>query len=195
MAENPHPSGQSPIDSRPDDGAFVGREQEITALRSALDSAIAGQGRIVMLAGEPGIGKTRLAQELASHAESLDAQIFWGWCYEQEGAPSFWPWVQPIRDYVQQCDPQQLQSEMGPGAADIAGIIPEMLHRLPGLAPAPFLEPEQARFRLFESISYFLKNAATNRPLLMILDDLHWADKPSLLLLEFLPVRWSKAES
>ena len=93
MAENPHPSGQSPIDSRPDDGAFVGREQEITALRSALDSAIAGQGRIVMLAGEPGIGKTRLAQELASHAESLDAQIFWGWCYEQEGAPSFWPWV------------------------------------------------------------------------------------------------------
>jgi DNA-binding CsgD family transcriptional regulator/tetratricopeptide (TPR) repeat protein len=75
---------------------------------------------------------------------------------------------------------------MGPGAADIAEIIPEILQKLPALAPAPFLEPDQARFRLFDSISSFLMNAALSQPMLLVLDDLHWADKPSLLLLEFL---------
>jgi len=101
-------------------------------------------------------------------------------------APPFWPWVQPIRSYVRQCDPERLRSEMGPGAADIAGIVSEVQEQLPGLAPPPTLEPEQARFRLFDSITSFLKNAAQNQPLVIVLDDLHWADRSSLLLLEFL---------
>jgi hypothetical protein len=66
---------------------FIGRHREMAELRSAWDDALSGRGRLVMLAGEPGIGKTRMAQELSSHAASLGAQIFWGWCYEQEGAP------------------------------------------------------------------------------------------------------------
>ena len=85
-----------------------------------------------------------------------------------------------------QCDPQRLQTKMGPGAADIAEIVPEVRQILPDLAPPPYLDPEQARFRLFDFIAAFLKNAASDQPLLLILDDLHWADKPSLLLLEFL---------
>ena len=72
---------------------FVGRHQEMAVLEAALNDAISGQGRLVMLAGEPGIGKTRTAQELASLAESLGAQVLWGWCYEREGAPPYWPWV------------------------------------------------------------------------------------------------------
>ena len=72
---------------------FVGRQREVAELRAALDDALAGRGRLVMLAGEPGIGKTRTAQELAVYAEQRGALVLWGWCYEGEGAPPYWPWV------------------------------------------------------------------------------------------------------
>ena len=71
---------------------FVGRQQEMAELRTALDDALCGHGRLVMLAGEPGIGKTRTAQELAAMAESRGAQVLWGWCYDEQGAPPYWPW-------------------------------------------------------------------------------------------------------
>ena len=119
MADSSPQPGQPPVNSRPRGGVFVGRQQEMAELKAALDDAMSGQGRLAMLAGEPGIGKTRTALELASHAGRQGVQVLWGWCYEQEGTPPFWPWVQPIRDYVGQCDPQRLQTEMGPGAADI----------------------------------------------------------------------------
>ena len=117
-ANNPAPS-LSPLR-----GTFVGRQREMGELKAALDDALSGQGRLVMLVGEPGIGKTRTAQELTSHAETLGAQVLWGRCYEEEGAPPYWPWVQTIRSYVQQQAPEQLLAEMGPRAADIAEIAP-----------------------------------------------------------------------
>ena len=165
---------------------FVGRRREMALLTAALEDTLAGQGRLVMLVGEPGIGKTRTAQELASHAEARGTRVWWGRCYEDEGAPPYWPWVQLLRSYIQQQAPKRLQTEMGAGAADIAEIVPEIRHKLSGLEPPPALEPEQARFRLFGSITTFLKNAAQSQPLMLVLDDLHWADQPSLLLLEFL---------
>ena len=158
----------------------------MAVLREALDDAMSGHGRFVMLAGEPGIGKTRLAQELAFHAEALGAQVLWGWCYEHVGAPPYWPYVQPIRAYVEKADPQQLSSQMGPGGAEIAEIVPELREKLPDLGQPIAVEPEQARFRLFDSVATFLKNASQTRPLVFVLDDLHWADESSLLLLEFL---------
>ena len=167
-------------------GAFVGRQQEMGELKAVLDDAMAGQGRLVMLVGEPGIGKTRTAQELASYAETRGTQVLWGRCYEEEGAPPYWPWLQLLRSYVQQQTSEQLLAEMGAGAADIAEIVPEIRHQLTGLETPTSLEPEQARFRLFDSITTFLKNAAQSQPLMLVLDDLHWADKPSLLLLQFL---------
>jgi predicted ATPase len=165
---------------------FVGRQREMAGLRAAMDNAVAGHGRLVMLAGEPGIGKTRTAQELSGYAESAGAQVWWGSCHEQQGAPPYWPWVQPIRSYIQRTGPESLASQMGPGAAGISEIIPLIREKLPDLEPASSLEPEQARFRLFDSISQFLVNAARAQPSLLVLDDLHWADQPSLLLLEFL---------
>jgi DNA-binding CsgD family transcriptional regulator/tetratricopeptide (TPR) repeat protein len=167
-------------------GVFVGRQREMGELKVALEDVLSGHGRLVMLVGEPGIGKTRTARELAAIAEQRGARVLWGWCYEEEGAPPYWPWVQPIRSYFQQRDPEQLRSEMGPGAADIAEVIPELKERLPDLKPPPALAPEEARFRLFDSITTFLKNAAQSQPMMLVLDDLHWADKPSLLLLQFL---------
>ena len=165
---------------------FVGRQREMAVLETALNDALSGQGRLVMLAGEPGIGKTRTAQELAGRAEAQGASVLWGWCYEEAGAPPFWPWVQPIRSYMQRTDPDMLRREMSRGAAIIAEIIPEVRDILPGLEPPVVLEPEQARFRLFDSISTFLTNASKSQPVVLILDDLHWADEPSLLFLQFL---------
>ena len=102
-----------------------------------------------MLAGEPGIGKTRIAQELVSLAEDRGAKVLWGWCYEHRGAPPYWPWLQCIRAYVETVDSGQLRQEMGPGAADICEILPELAVRLETLERSPVLDPEQARFRLF----------------------------------------------
>ncbi|MCH8892936.1 MAG: AAA family ATPase, partial [Chloroflexi bacterium] len=87
--------------------------------------------RIVMLVGALGIGKTRTAQELAALAEARGAQVLWGRCYEEQGAPPYWPWMQPLRAYVQQTSAEQLAAEMGPGAADISEIIPEVRSKLP----------------------------------------------------------------
>jgi class 3 adenylate cyclase len=167
-------------------GVFVGREKEMDELRAGLEDALSGRGRLLMLVGEPGIGKTRTAEELATYASLRNTQVLWGRCYEGEGAPAYWPWVQVIRSDVHDREPQALMSEMGPGAADIAQVVSEVREALPGLPTPPALEPEQARFRLFDSITTFLKNAAKRQTIVLILDDLHWADKPSLLLLQFL---------
>src|SRR5947208_1920321 len=140
----------------------------------------------MMLGGEPGTGKTRTSEEFATYARLRNVQVLWGRCYEGEGAPAYWPWVQIIRSYVHDKEPKELMSEMGPGAADIAQVVSEVKERLPGLPAPPTLEPDQARFRLFDSITTFLKNASKDKPMMVVLDDMHWADKPSLLLLQFL---------
>jgi DNA-binding CsgD family transcriptional regulator len=164
---------------------YVGRDTELAALTADLQAAVAGRGGVVLLAGEPGIGKTRLAEELAALATARGALVLWGRCWEGEGAPAFWPWVQVVRAYIQTADPAALRQDMGAGAADIAQVVPLVRERLPGL-PAPLLvEPEAARFQLFDSLAGFLRAAAARRPLLLLLDDLHWADAPSLALLRF----------
>ncbi len=91
----------------------------------------------------------------------------WGRCYEEQGAPPYWPWVQAIRSYVRDIDPEQLRSEMGAGAADIAEVVSDVREQLPGLDTPPQIEPEQARFRLFDSITAFLKSAARRKPLVL----------------------------
>ena len=154
-------------------------------LKSALNDVIAGQGRLVMLVGEPGIGKTRTAQELADESATRGAQILWGKCYEEAGAPPYWPWVESIRSWLGRTPPDQVQAAMGPGGAYIAEIIPEVRHKLPDLDPTPSQAPEASLFRLFDSIAGCLKNASRIQPMVLVLDDLHWADTQSLRLLQF----------
>ena len=174
-------------------GVFVGRQREMGELKACLEDALSGRGRLVTLVGEPGIGKTRTALELATYAGLRQAQVLWGRCHEGEGAPAYWPWVQAIRSYVRAVEPEQLRSDMGTGASDIGQVVSDVRDRLPGLEAPPQLEPEQARFRLFDSITAFLKSAGRRQPLVLILDDLHWADHPSLLLLEFVARELSNA--
>jgi class 3 adenylate cyclase len=179
------PEEPNPLD-RLAGGVFVGRETQVHELRRGLEDALSGKGRIQLLVGEPGIGKTRMAEELATYAALRGAQALWGRCYEGEGAPAYWPWVQIIRAHVHEREPKALLSEMGPGAADIAEVVSEVRERLPGLPAPAQLGAEEARFRLFDSITTFLRNASREQPIVLIVDDLHWADKPSLLLLQFL---------
>ena len=166
---------------------FVGRRSELSRMRSHLNSAIEGSGRIVMVAGEPGIGKTRTAAELEAYAEERGCHVLWGRCYEEAGAPPYWTWVQPIRSYVEKVDSVRLREEMREGAFEISDIVPEVRGLVPDDVNGRLGEgPDQARFRLFDAVSSFFLRASANRPLLIVLDNLHWAHPSSLLLLNFL---------
>jgi eukaryotic-like serine/threonine-protein kinase len=165
-------------------GVFVGRERELERMREAVDGALEGRGCLQLLVGEPGIGKTRAAEELATYAQVSGARVYWGRCREDEGAPAYWPWVQAIRSYVRDADPVALAWQMGGGAAEVAQLLPEVAEKL-NIEPAEPGESEEARFKLFDSVTSFLLAAARDRPTVIVLDDLHWADEPSLLLLRF----------
>ena len=180
VAEAPAESGHAAR------GAFVGREEELEELLQGFADAVAGRGRIFLLVGEPGIGKSRLADEVLRHARAHGAEALAGRCWEGGGAPAYWPWMQSIREYVRTADLDALRLQLGSGVADVAQIIPEVRERLPDTSEPGALESESARFRLFDSTAAFIRNAAAQRPWVLVLDDLHAADEPSLLLLRFL---------
>jgi tetratricopeptide (TPR) repeat protein len=164
---------------------FVGRERELGELLAGLDEVAAGRGCVFLIGGEPGIGKSRLADELTRRARERGTRVVWGRCWEAGGAPTYWPWVQALRGYVRNEDPETLRRQLGAGAAELAQIVPEIREVLGGV-PAPTAgDPDDARFRLFDATSSFLRAAGTARPLLIVLDDLGAADTPSLLLLQF----------
>ncbi len=165
--------------------AFVGRTRELDALAAALDDARARRGRFVLLLGDGGIGKTRTVEEFVRSAACPPDRVLWGRCPEQEGAPAYWPWVRALQTYVEACEPSALAQALGTGAAALARLVPELRHRLPGLA-ADDGAPEASRFVLFDAVAGFLRRAAAHEPLVLVFDDLHWADESSLLLLAFL---------
>jgi AAA ATPase domain len=168
--------------------AFVGRDREAAELLAGLEDAIGGRGRLFLVAGEPGIGKTALAEHLADHAIRRGARVLWGRCWEDGGAPPFWPWAQMIGTLAEDSDDQALAAWLGTGAARVAQLVPGLAERLgtPAVPATPASESEAARFYLFEAVVGGFKRAASATPLLLILDDLHAADEPSLLLLQFL---------
>jgi predicted ATPase len=168
----------------PDRVAFVGRGPERAELEAALDRALGGQGQLVLIGGEAGIGKTRLAEELCAEARSREARVAWGRCREGAGAPAYWPWRQALRAYAAGRPPQEVAAELGPDTAELAQLLPELAHQ-EERRPATELDPEMARFRLFDAMASCLRSGAAARGLVVVLDDLHWADRASLLLLGF----------
>ncbi|MEJ8858600.1 AAA family ATPase [Variovorax robiniae] len=170
-------------------GLFVGRRQEIAQLAKALDNARKGRGQVVLLAGSGGMGKTRLVQEMAAHAEAQGVSVLWGRCLEEPGAPPYWPWRQLIRGYLRGSgDPRQAET-LGTGLADIASIVPEVAQAVPLQPPdahAETVDTAQSRFQLFDAVAGFWRRAARRMPQVLIFEDLHWADATSLRLFAFL---------
>jgi tetratricopeptide (TPR) repeat protein len=168
--------------------AFVGRDREVAELVAGLEDAAGGWGRLFLIAGEPGIGKTWLAEQLAGLATERGARVLWGRCWEGGGAPPFWPWAQLLRALAEDRDEQTLATWLGAGAAHVAQLVPGLAERLgtTAIPAAPARESDAARFYLFEAATGFLRRAASVEPMLLVLDDLHAADDPSLLLLQFL---------
>jgi DNA-binding SARP family transcriptional activator len=167
-------------------GSFVGRERELERLHLGLGEVLAGRGRLFLLTGEPGIGKSRLAEELVGRARARGARVLHGRCWEAGGAPVYWPWVQPLRAYVGETAPAALRAQLGSHASDLTQLLPELRELFPDLPRPPALDSDGARFRLFEAMSACLRRAAEDQPLVLVLDDLHAADEASLLLLLFL---------
>lgn len=169
--------------------ALIGRDRELAELTAGLEDALGGRGRLVLIAGDPGIGKTVLAEHLAIRAVERGARVLWGRCWEGGGAPPFWPWMQIVRALVEDCDDDALALYLGGGAPYVARLVPEVADRVgPGVraGAAASVEGDAGRFYLFEATARLLRNAASARPLLLLLDDLHAADSSSLWLLRFL---------
>src|SRR5439155_9125499 len=145
--------------------------------------ALSGQGGLVMVVGEPGIGKTSVCEQVATYVTLRGGKPLIGHCYE-EGSLSlpYLPFVEAMRSYVLAREPEGLKADLGSGAADVARIVSEVRDRA-GVELRPAGDPEDDRWRLLQAVSGFLRAAATVQPLLIILEDLHWADRGTLDLL------------
>jgi tetratricopeptide (TPR) repeat protein len=165
---------------------LVGRGREMDQLDAALTGALAGRGRLVVVTGEPGIGKTALARAFVERAAERGAARAWGTCWEGGGAPAYWPWVQIARALLRREDVAAVRADLGNAAPWIAGLLPELAGELGPPAEPSDLNADQVRFRLFDALATLLGSVAGRRPLVIVLDDLHWADASSVHALEFL---------
>ncbi len=163
-------------------GRLVGRTAEVQELREHLDRMLSGEGRLVLISGEPGIGKTRLAEELAVYAHLRGAWVLRGHCYEQDVGVPYLPFMETLRQLFHLSGPG-LMTQLGERADDLARLLPEASRGRPA---APALAPEDERIRVFDAVTQWVSAASHLHPLVFALDDLHWADRASLRLLHHL---------
>ncbi len=177
-------SSANPLD-RLARGVFVGREHELERLRRAFDEAFSGRGSVVMLAGEPGIGKTRTVMELETYARLRGARVIWGRAHEAAGAPPYRPWAQAADGYSSTFGLDGVADAVSvEDTAELSRIFP-LLRQQRGYVPPPeIVDPASGQFRLFEAYTHMVGAFASEAPLVVVLDDLHWSDKPSLQLLQ-----------
>ena len=167
-------------------GQLVGRAIESQQLKQHWDQAQQARGHLVLLSGEPGVGKTRLAQDLIAHAQKSGAIVLRGGCYEYEATTPYLPIVEAFREWVHWQSAEQLRSALGATAPEIAKFAPEIEAKLGGLAANPTLSPSEERLRMFDNAARFLQSLAAQRGLLVFIDDVHWADQGTLSLLHYL---------
>jgi DNA-binding winged helix-turn-helix (wHTH) protein/tetratricopeptide (TPR) repeat protein len=188
---SPSSSRPPPAQVRSAQNTFIGRDRERAQLRLALDDAISGQGSICLISGEPGIGKTRVCAELATDAHGKGAAVLVGHCAEQEGLP-YLPFVELLEGFIEQTSSlETLRRALGDDAPELARLLPKLRRLLPDLPPPMALEPQQARWHLFNSFYGFIARLNCENPTLLILEDLHWADDSTLELLTHLSQRTS----
>jgi len=168
---------------------LVDRAEEMNVLKEAVYRAVHGEGGLVLLHGEAGIGKTRLVRELGAYARSRGVQVLYGRCpalFRMDGVPPYILWKEVIKDYLETCTPEQLNRVIGFYPAEVAKLVPELSQKLRAFPQSFPISPEQEQNRLFEAVSQFVTNISREAPLLVVLDDLQWTDPSSLLLLHYL---------
>ena len=161
---------------------LVGRDAALERLRSSWERAQRDGARVVLLGGEAGIGKTRVLGAFAAQLHERGAAVLYGRAPEEPLAP-YQPFAEALRPYVAACDPDELTAGVGPLGGELARLLPDLALRLPPASDRSERDPEGARYRLFEAIASLLTWVVRSTPLLFALDDVHWADRPTLLLL------------
>jgi hypothetical protein len=170
-------------------GRLIARDTELRELKGYVDLAISGQGQMVLLAGEPGIGKTRLSREALVYARLRGARVLSGACYEQEATVAYLPFAEALRGFVRSRPHADLREEIGETGSELIKILPELTELIPGLRASSPLESAQERLRLYDGVIDLLVRLSRAAPLILFLDDLHWADGTSLHLLTHLARR------
>jgi class 3 adenylate cyclase/tetratricopeptide (TPR) repeat protein len=163
--------------------SYVGRASERERLEALWCESSAGRRRVVLLSGEPGIGKTRLATHFALSARSDEhATILYGRCEEDLSAP-YQPWLEALRHYVEHGPDAVLSAHVGRHGGELGRLVPGLQARVPELPAPRESDPETERYLLFGAVTGLLEAAAAEAPVVLVLDDLHWADKPTLQLM------------
>ena len=164
---------------------FVGRDADLGRLRLSWGRAAQGSRQLFFVGAEPGMGKTSLVMQAAREFLSQEAAVLYGGCDEETLVP-YQPFVEAARGYIAGCPPLELADQLRTTATDLSRVVPDIAERLPGTAPPPSLTAEEARYRVFDAFRRLLAAATAAWPVLLVLEDLHWADRGSLLLLQFL---------
>jgi len=172
---------RAPLSVSPD-ATFVGRANELDRLEAL---RLSERHRVIAVAGEPGIGKTRLVCEFVGRAEADGALVLFGRC-DEETLVAYQPFIEALRRYVSRCPIEQLRRQVAEGGPELSRILPALRRRLPELPEPPRSESETERFRLFELVAGFLARIEASAPVVLVVDDLHWADRPTLSLLRHL---------
>jgi class 3 adenylate cyclase/tetratricopeptide (TPR) repeat protein len=166
---------------------FVEREAERTILRRLVDEALDGGGGLALVAGEPGLGKSRLVAEIGDEAQVRGMRVLVGHCVEMSGAPPYLPYVEMIEQAINNPrSPLALRQALGDVAPEIARIAPALRRVFPDIPQPIELPAELARRYVWNSLTEFIGRAAQGQPLLLVLEDLHWADESTVLLTEYL---------
>src|SRR5262245_50732790 len=172
------------LDTVGEAGRFIGRENELALMLNAWTRAASGRRQLMLLAGEPGIGKTRLTLEFGRRRDSEGATVLAGRSDEEALVP-YQPFVEALNWYARVCPEAELRAQLAAigGGGELGQMIPELMRRITDLPVPQPMNPEGQRYRLFEAVAGLLAQASASRPIVVILDDLHWADKPTLLML------------
>jgi DNA-binding SARP family transcriptional activator len=183
LHRRPEPDEIERLDAPEKTSVVIGRDTEFEVLGRAARSAVSGRGRVVLVAGDPGIGKTTLLEEFAAATDAPSA--YWGHCYEAEVAPPFWPWRQILDALLEERGPEAFVDALGTRIEDIVQLLPQLARHANQDEQRASPDPEEARFRLYTAVLSLLGHIARKNPLMLVLEDIHWGDTATLRLLNF----------